>query len=342
MTRSPTYRLLAALAAVASLAIWPSVAHADDGQSLLQRYQPVTVMDGQELFTPTDVGSFVQDAVLETQTAPNVWTVADADPEIGNLPTKPTQACIDQGLDPCYRLNQPDCSPAAGPAGLSCYVNAWQDPSPASVVYGRKVERGDTTLLQYWYFSYDDLYSYMYPPDDTIWQDHEGDWEMVSVLLRHGKPVEAGYSQHCTGERRAWADVNTYNSTTHPIVYVANGSHANLFAPREHPIALQCIPAQAIQLLNLLGLPMPNDHAYPGNVVMGPGGLAGVTPTQVVDVTEDSPRWMRFAGVFGELQMFHAPPQYGGTVPSGYSPPSPRHQDTWKHPLATLHSWPLV
>jgi hypothetical protein len=221
-------------------------------------------------------------------------------------------------------------------------VNAWQNPSPASVVYGRKVEHGDTTVLQYWYFSYDDLYSYVYPPDDTIWQDHEGDWEMVSVVLRHGRPIEAGYSQHCTGERRAWADVDTYNGTTHPVVYVANGSHANLFAPGEHTIAQQCIPAQAIQLLNQLGLPMPSDHAYPGNVVMGPTGLSGVTPTQVVDVTEDAPRWMRFAGVFGELQMFHAPPQYGGTVPSGYSPPSPRHHESWKHPLRTLHSWPLV
>jgi hypothetical protein len=257
------------------------------------------------------------------------------------LPTRATQACIDQGLDPCFRLNQPDCSPAAGPAGLSCYANAWQDPSPASVVYGREVDRGDSTVLQYWYFSYDDLYSYNYPPDDVFWQAHEGDWEMVSVLLRHGKPVEAGYSQHCTGERRSWADVERYNGTTHPVVYVANGSHANLFAAGEHTIAQQCIPPQAVQLLTQLGLPMPTDHAHPGNVVMGPGGLSGVTATQVVDVTKCPPRWMRFAGVFGELQVFHAPPPIG-TVPSGYSPPSPRHHDSWRHPLRTLHSWPLV
>jgi hypothetical protein len=72
-------------------------------------------------------------------------------------------------------------------------------------------------------------------------------------LLQRYRPVTVmvavGDSQHCTGERRRRARVERWHGTTHPVVYVANGSHANLFAAGEHPIAQQCVPPQAIQLL---------------------------------------------------------------------------------------------
>ena len=333
--------IVAAALAVPIAVCRPAVAHAGGQQSLLERYQPVTVMDGAEQFAPTTVGSFVADATLETQTSAGVWETVDATPALGTLPTHPTQACIDQGLSPCYRLNQPDCSPFDGPAGLACYHDAWQSPAPASVVYGRQIKHGTATVLQYWYFSYDDLYSYNYPPDDLFWQAHEGDWEHVTVVVRGDQAVSVGYSQHCAGERRAWADVERWPGTSHPVVYVANGSHANLFAPGEHPIAEACIPPEAIAVLNAYGLPLPNDHAHPGSSIYGPAGLAGVTPTAIRTVSSGSPRWIRFDGTWGEAQVFHAPAPIG-TVTQGFSPVSPPRQDSWRHPLRTLHSWPLA
>jgi hypothetical protein len=329
----------AALAAVALAVCLPATADAAGRDALLHRYQPVTVLDGVEQFAPTTVGSFVGDAVLETQTAPGQWAVVDASPSPGGLPVRATAACTAQHLSPCFRLNQATCSPADGPAGVACYRDAWQTPAPRSVVYGRAVALGRGTLLQYWYFSYDDLYSYNYPPDDLFWQTHEGDWELVDVLVRHGRAVKVGYSQHCTGEQRPWADVERWQGTTHPVVYVANGSHANLFAAGEHPIAEQCIPQQAIDLLHQFGLPLPNDHAHPGSAVYGPAGLDGVIATGLVPVSARSPRWIRFDGTWGELQLFHAPAPIG-TVADGFSPASPSLQDSWRHPLQTLAGWP--
>ena len=122
-------------------------------------------------------------------------------------------------------------------------------------------------------------------------QAHEGDWEMVTVLVRNGRPVTVGYSQHCTGERRPWAAVERWQGSTHPVVYVAAGSHANLFAAGEHPIAQQCIPPQAIALLQQARLPLPSDHAHPAGVAYGPPGLAGVTPTVIRRVTAGEPHW---------------------------------------------------
>ena len=52
----------------------PAAAHAGGTQRLLERYQPVTVLDATEQFAPTGVATFVSDAALETQTAPGVWS----------------------------------------------------------------------------------------------------------------------------------------------------------------------------------------------------------------------------------------------------------------------------
>jgi hypothetical protein len=332
---------LAAIAGACLLAVCrPAAAHADDSSSLLQTYQPVTVMDGVEPFAPTTVRSFAIDTQLETQTAPGVWQVVTTAPSPQDLPTQPTAACTAQSLSPCYRLNQTTCNLADGPAALGCFQAAWQDPQPRSVVYGRAVTRGKATVLQYWYFYYDDLYSYDYPPDALFWQAHEGDWEQVTVVLRDGQPQTVGYSQHCTGERRSWSDVERWQGTTHPVVYVATGSHANLFAPGEHPIAVQCIPPQAIALLQQMGLPLPNDHSHPASTVYGPAGLAGVLPTGITRVSAGYPRFMRYEGIWGSDQLFHAPPPIG-TVPSGTSPVTPSRTDAWKHPVNTVDGWPL-
>lgn len=71
--------VVTAAVGAAALAVWlPATADAAGHRALLHRYQPVTVLDGVEQFAPTAIGSFVGDAVLETQTAPGQWVVVDA------------------------------------------------------------------------------------------------------------------------------------------------------------------------------------------------------------------------------------------------------------------------
>jgi hypothetical protein len=338
-----TIRLLLAavtFAAVLAGSAGSALAATGGQERLLLRYQPVTVLDVNESFAPTTVTSFVADANLETQTAPNTWSLVSSTPTATGLPTAPTPACVAQVLVPCYRLNQRDCSPAAGVASLACYRADWLSPRPQSVVYGRAFSAGGTTVLQYWYFYYDDFYSYNYPPDDFIWQTHEGDWEVVTILVPNdsSQPSWVGYSQHCTGERRTWNDVPRWRGSTHPVVFVGIGSHANYFGSGTHAIATQCIPPQAIQILQQHGLPLPVDYSHPGTAY-GPNETDGVIPTGVIGVTSVAPEWMRFIGTWGEYQYFHAPSPIN-TVASGFSPPSPPQSGTWQHPVMTLFTWP--
>jgi len=65
---------------------------------------------------------------------------------------------------------------------------------------------------------------------------HEGDWEMVAVYLKNDEPYSVLFSQHGSGAMELWKNIRCAkdqdgNETTHPIIYVALGSHANYSKP---------------------------------------------------------------------------------------------------------------
>jgi hypothetical protein len=319
-------------AALLVAALGAGRAHAAPDAQLLRTYQPVLRLDPAERFGPTSVQAFVTDSSLERLESGS-WVVVDPDVGPGGLPGPGTGT---------WRLNEDACTPALPLGGLGCYAAADDAGPQASVVYGRVARLADATVLQYWYFYYDDVYSYLYPPSDFIWQAHEGDWEVVNVVLGPDElPVETGYSQHCLGQRRAWADTPRWDGT-HPVVWVAVGSHANYFAPGVHPIQPACVPPQALALLAQAHLPPPADYAS----AAGPGETAGPPQagdrvTVVEPANEDAKHWLAFPGFWGELQYFHAPPPVGpGTVPLGTSPVGPAYHDVWIDPLGTLALWP--
>jgi hypothetical protein len=304
--------------ACCAFALWAAPAGATPTPRLLAAYQPVTQLHPAETFLPTKVQSFISDADLE-QLVGGTWTLVATDPEPGDLP--------DSGA---WRLNQDSCSPATALGGLACYGPAADGGSGGPAVYGRVAHDGDRIVLQYWYFYYDDVYSYPFAPAGAFWQAHEGDWEVVNVVLSEDEePLSVGYSQHCLGQRRAWSDTARVDGT-HPIVYVALGSHANYFTPGLHQFNPLCVPPQVTAILNAFHLPPPAD------VVSGDGPAPVTTVHQIED---GHPGWVSFPGFWGELQYFHAPAPIG-TVPFGNSPQGPAFHDVWIHPLATLASWP--
>lgn len=305
---------LALIAAIAAVAAGPAQAEGVSPDELLAEYQPVTVLDAGELFAPTSVEDFLADATLKLLAPDGTYEPA-AMPEPG-LPVH------GEG----WRLDH-RCPAVGGPVStLQCYDPASIGPS---VVYGRYEVIGGTTVLQYWLFYEHNFWSLPALPFGAVWQAHEGDWEVVQIVLDDKRtPVEVAYSQHCTGQRRAWQDVPTPPATSHPLVYVARGSHANYFTPGTHLVPLACYPQQAVQFFQLLGIP-PHDVALPG-VALGPG------TTGIERVHDNEPRWLRFPGTWGETQYLAAPPF--GIAPLGFgtSPVGPAFQDDWLDPLGTI------
>ena len=264
---------------------------------LLARYQPVLQFDPLEHFHPAKVQSFVSDADLE-QFVAGSWTAVETDPEPGELPT-----------EGAWRLNQDSCSPSAALGGLDCYASGSAEGGGGEAVYGRVAHDDGRIVLQYWYFYYDDVYSYQYPPSNFIWQAHEGDWEVVNVVLSEDEqPLFVGYSQHCLGQRREWMDTSRLDGT-HSIVHVALGSHANYFTGGVHPINPLCVPEAALAILAQLELPLPSDFAFLGNTAGPPAADGRVMPIHRIDT--DHPTWTNFPGTWGELQYVHGPGPIG-------------------------------
>ena len=99
----------------------------------------------------------------------------------------------------------------------------------ARSVWGKGVIK-DRVLVQYWY-------PYFY---NDFWNTHEMDWETVMIVFKVqgsvAAPTLCAYSAHMGGHWLPWSGVDKADaradraaSGTHPIVYVANGSHANYF-----------------------------------------------------------------------------------------------------------------
>jgi len=150
----------------------------------------------------------------------------------------------------------------------------------ADKMYGRVVPTsGDAVWVQYWFFYYYNSKSFF----GGVWGNHEGDWEMMQILLdEDDQPVLATYSQHEGSESCNWSDVTT-DDNGHPIDYVGAGSHSNYFlAGTSYPVVVGG------------GLPVGTDQAD------GEGGDP-VYP-HVVDISSE-PGWTTWPGRWGSSEL---------------------------------------
>jgi hypothetical protein len=110
---------------------------------------------------------------------------------------------------------------------------------PEPLYYGRVLHETDRfgqkdnwTILQYnFFYAFND-----WRLAANGMNHHEGDWEMVAVYLKNDSPYAVLFSQHGAGNIEKWDTVikavdKLGNSTNHPVVYVALGSHANYSRP---------------------------------------------------------------------------------------------------------------
>jgi len=156
-------------------------------------------------------------------------------------------------------------------------------------VYSRVTLEGEYFVIQYWFFYAFNLGSL---------NQHEGDWEMIEIVL---DPTEtalyAVYSQHFSGERASWNDVEKVGET-HPRVYVALGSHANYFRQYQGKLGLENdVVGNAFTL-------EPDDLQL---VLLGEKGSGNHPPSQ---------DWLEYGGKWGNWAEL-ADISLGGTGPRG-------------------------
>jgi len=170
---------------VFSMLLMSSVVSADDYDAAMQ-YAPVFYFEGEEECFPVDASYHLDNS---------------------------DYGCIDSGIEEsCYYDN------IHGTIDDDGVINHYQSVmnSYGYTVYYYVNNSGGSTVIQYWMF---------YAFNEGELNQHEGDWELVQVVISSGGSKWVAYSQHYSGQRATWDQVE--RDGDHIKVYVARGSHAN-------------------------------------------------------------------------------------------------------------------
>jgi len=224
--------------------------------------------------------------------------------------------------------------PAAVAAAAELNYHDLQQKDEKYIYYGRLVRQNGWTALQYWF-----LYAY------NSWRsgfhgvnDHESDWEMVSVYLYEQDEMlipewvaYASHDFHGDDLRRRWNDHQQLDlEDGHPVVYAGAGSHASYFQRGEYQAEVSLTLPKWLSSAskawnnfwrNTLGQSMRQesnpfripfvDYARGDGLSIGPDQIKEWSPVQI---SEETPWVSQYRGLWG---LFARDPISGENAPAG-------------------------
>jgi hypothetical protein len=207
----------------------------------------------------------------------------------------------------------------------------WRFDSYPNNVYGREAVYANyaTSDGSHSTISYRVLQYWFWYPYNHFANNHEGDWEMIQIILDEAtrSPLKATYSSHYGGTTCNWDDdlcceAGTYGplenqcgsyfgqwvpfrrvGTTHPVVYVAPGSHASYYSGGMHATGagLPVIGCwEETDQVNPIKKLLPQGLALdPGEM---PADLAALPSAdyQISRISDDT-QWVSWKGRWGEV-----------------------------------------
>jgi hypothetical protein len=216
--------LAAATVACSLLAVPPSAeARSSAAAKLADRYSPVIAVEPQtvacgdgEAYRPTVVNVVLRRSGVTLRDSQG--RAVKRGPSARDLHRAPKSDYLDLQGNPL----DPGC-------GYEEQFRRWYDHRKPTVYAHIATDRRHPGKLavEYWfYWTYNDFTD-----------KHESDWEMAQVdfdattpreALKTG-PYEVDLAQHAGGERSPWNDPKLEKQGTHPVAYIATGSHAAYF-----------------------------------------------------------------------------------------------------------------
>ena len=307
---SPARLALAVAGAGLAALIAASVARAGPEEQLAARYAPVVRLVEQEHecgpgepYRPINVDSILGQ---DTVSLRGPWNRTDL------IKVAPTAADLGRGLYE-YHLDFPGnpLDPGCGYERWSRHVTGGTKPTVYAHVAADPAFPGKLALQYWFYYVFNDF-------NNT----HEGDWEMIQLVFDASDasqalaraPVEVGYSQHEGAERAAWEDekLNLVDGT-HPVVYVAAGSHANFY---DSALFIGRSAKEGVGCDDTRGPHFPGLRPVVRTIPSDPAAARKAYP------------WIAFEGRWGELQ----PAFFNG-------PTGPNLKTQWTQPIAWSQDW---
>jgi hypothetical protein len=253
--------------------------------------------------------------------------------------------------DPCYEIVNP-CFPESPPEERESCADEQLGGGNRYDMFRRELQLEESPrhfagklpypdvqyLLQYWMFY---PYNRWRSPEGLVDQQHAGDWEAITVGLSRKRPLFVAYSSHCGGEWRDWKEVRAVGTEpetgdvdwdrpgTHPVAWVAEGSHAM------YPTDGDAVP-------NWTGC----SKTFKNPLVswLARVGLSGSARETISHELTASAREGQVQPA-SRYQVLHYPGKWGRedslsiagrTVHEGHGPLSPSCQNLWIDPLWTI------
>ena len=170
--------------------------------SVIRDFSPLVYLHSEEQFFPSDIDFFLNHMNIEEE---YMFTKEPLECE----------ACTN--LDFFKGIN-----PASSPTGVPVFALVVEKPQNITDVF-------------YFYFYPFNLgkivciglvYKGNCLGEYSLYGNHVGDWEHVTVRFQNGKPIKMYYSIHDSGIEIPWNEASAHSEfPTHPIAYCALGSH---------------------------------------------------------------------------------------------------------------------
>ncbi len=188
----------------------PSLMIADEtAQQLAERFKPILIFEKEEKLYPVNIEYYLQFCNLNQSLGSNVTAV------VIPAPLTPDQLIPYTIPGSNYYLDN-----TLGTIRDSNITDRYRaDESTLNyTTYCHVTDDGTNIAIQYWFF---------YVFNQGKFNNHEGDWEMMQVIVDPDTmtPVKASYSQHNYGQQITWSMAEKEGD--HLKVFVARGSHAN-------------------------------------------------------------------------------------------------------------------
>ncbi len=247
----------------------------------VEQYAPVLYFEGEEQTYPIDVAFHLDNSMLYSFDGETSKLLDDSitSIEIANV------------TDEFYFLDNIHGELRDAESIISNYNQQKNDYD--ITVYYRETNQFGKTIIQYWLF-----YAY----NNGELNVHEGDWEMIQIIIESDTPSEVMYSQHHSGQQTTWNDVE--KTGTHPHVYVARGSHANYLRSYSGKLGVA------------------------SDIVGSNGVVLDSNKYTLVELSDQG--WLTYAGRWGEVDSIQ------DTVLGFSGPPGPMYREDgqiWSDPL---------
>jgi len=259
-------------------------------QQLALNYEPYLHFAAGEKFFPTDANYHIINSELYEKKSDDSNELIERFPDVASIAQYTTEN---------YFLNNT----------LGGYKEIAEDYKQNRESFGDKIYAHVTSeagyiVVQYWFF-------YAFNPGTL--NQHQGDWEMIQIVLDSTEtPQYAVYSQHHAGERAEWKDVEKADET-HPRVYVALGSHASYFRPFQGKLGMESDIVGSAYTLK------PEDLEI---VYLGEKGMGNHPASQ---------DWLEFGGKWGNWARL-VDTSLGAAGPSG--PGQNENAEKWLNPVS--------